>query len=68
MTDSSIEAISPKAVAAALSRVRTQRPLVQCITNDVVQEITANVLLAAGRSPAMVPAPEEAAAFAQFAA
>ena len=68
MTDSSIEAISPKAVAAALSRVRTQRPLVQCITNDVVQEITANVLLAAGMSPAMVPAPEEAAAFAQFAA
>ena len=68
MTDSSIEAISPKAVAAALSRVRAQRPLVQCITNDVVQEITANVLLAAGMSPAMVPAPEEAAAFAQFAA
>ena len=35
-----------------------------CITNDVVQEITANVLLTMGASPAMVIACEEAAHFA----
>ena len=69
MTDSSIEAISQRQSAAALSRVRAQRPLVQCITNDVVQEITANVLLAAGMSPAMgAGLRKKPAAFAQFAA
>ena len=31
-----------------------RRPLVHCMTNDVVQEITANVLLACGASPARV--------------
>jgi hydroxyethylthiazole kinase len=29
-------------------------PLVHCMTNDVVQTFTANVLLAVGASPAMV--------------
>ena len=60
--------VSPRDIAEALRRIRTIRPLVQCITNDVVQEITANVLLAAGMSPAMVPAPEEAADFIRVAA
>ena len=52
------------------AHVRTLRacnPLVHCMTNDVVQEITANVLLAAGASPAMIVAPEEAAEFAAMA-
>jgi len=37
-----------------LSAVRTRAPLVQCITNLVSMDIAANVLLAAGASPAMV--------------
>ena len=45
----------------------TQRPLVHCLTNEVVQEITANVLLASGASPAMVVANEEAVDFASIA-
>lgn len=42
-------------------------PLVQCLTNSVVMEITSNVLLAAGASPAMVDTPEEAGDFATHA-
>ena len=34
-----------------LKRLRALNPLVHCMTNQVVQEITANVLLAAGGSP-----------------
>lgn len=52
-----------KAAADALRRLHTARPLVHCLTNEVVQEITANVLLAAGASPAMVVALEEAPEF-----
>lgn len=44
-----------------------RRPLVHCMTNDVVQEITANVLLACGASPAMVIAEEESAQFSSIA-
>lgn len=51
----------------ALTRLRQGRPLVHCLTNEVVQEITANVLLAAGASPAMVVAKEEASYFASIA-
>ncbi len=43
------------------------RPLVHCMTNDVVQEITADVLLAAGASPAMVIDRHESADFASIA-
>ena len=39
------------------------RPLVQCVTNFVSMDVTANVLLAIGASPAMVHAPEESAEF-----
>ncbi len=42
-------------------------PLVHCMTNDVVQTFTANVLLAVGASPAMVIDPREAAQFAAIA-
>lgn len=51
-------------VADELTRLRATNPLVHLLTNEVVQEITANVLLAAGASPAMIVAEEEAAAFA----
>lgn len=50
-------------VADELSRLRARNPLVHVLTNEVVQEITANVLLAAGAEPAMIVAEEEAAAF-----
>ena len=42
-------------------------PLVHCMTNDVVQEITADVLLAAGASPAMIIDEHESADFAAIA-
>ncbi|WP_148714684.1 hydroxyethylthiazole kinase [Chitinolyticbacter meiyuanensis] len=51
-------------VADELERLRTEHPLTHVLTNEVVQEITANVLLAVGAAPAMIVAREEAAAFA----
>ncbi len=51
-------------VADELARLRATNPLVHLLTNEVVQEITANVLLAIGASPAMIVAEEEAAFFA----
>lgn len=49
---------------SALDRVRAQAPLVQCITNSVVVNFTANTLLALGASAAMVDLPGEAGPFA----
>lgn len=42
-----------------LSRIRTNKPVVHSITNYVVMNSTANVLLAMGASPIMAHAPEE---------
>ncbi|MCW2477569.1 hydroxyethylthiazole kinase [Candidatus Symbiopectobacterium sp. NZEC135] len=53
--------------AAFLLDFSTASPLVHCLTNDVVQSFTANVLLALGASPAMVVDPGEAAQFATLA-
>lgn len=47
--------------------MRDAAPLVQCVTNYVAMNIAANVLLAAGASPAMVHAEEEAGEFAALA-
>jgi hydroxyethylthiazole kinase len=52
---------------AAREALRTTAPLVHCLTNTVVQTITANALLAAGAAPAMVDAPQEAGDFAAIA-
>ncbi len=52
---------------AAHAALRARTPLVHCLTNTVVQAITANALLAAGAAPAMVDAPEEAGDFAALA-
>lgn len=52
--------ITPEAAAQILRDIRSSAPLVQCLTNIVVANFTANVLLAAGAAPAMVDAPEEA--------
>jgi len=60
--------VLPLSIAAwELRRLRTSNPLVHLLTNEVVQEITANVLLAAGASPAMIVAEEEASHFAAIA-
>jgi hydroxyethylthiazole kinase len=45
--------------AALVAHLRERRPRVHCITNTVVQELTANVLLAAGAIPSMTTSPEE---------
>jgi len=50
-----------------LARLRTEAPLVHCITNGVVTNFTANVLLALGASPAMVETVEEVADFVRIA-
>lgn len=54
-------------LAAVLPSFYAAAPLVHCLTNDVVQSFTANVLLALGASPAMVVEPDEAAQFAAVA-
>lgn len=54
-------------VVATLERLRARRPLVHCLTNGVVKNFTANVLLALGAAPAMVEHPDEAAEFAAMA-
>lgn len=56
-----------EALAECWERLRTDSPLVQCLTNIVVAPFTANVLLAAGAAPAMVDNPHEAAGFAAVA-
>ncbi|MEO0498799.1 MAG: hydroxyethylthiazole kinase [Pseudomonadota bacterium] len=52
---------------AAFEAMRQTAPLVHCITNYVAMNISANVTLAAGASPAMIHAPEEVADFAPLA-
>lgn len=48
------------AYAPVLASVRKSSPLVQCITNSVVVNVTANALLAVGAAPVMADVPEEA--------
>ena len=52
---------------SALDEVRRQAPLVQCITNSVVVNFTANALLSLGAAAAMVDIPDEAGPFAGIA-
>lgn len=54
-------------VATTLTHFQQRAPLVHCMTNDVVQAFTANVLLALNASPAMVIDAEEAAIFSPLA-
>lgn len=51
----------------ALQKLRSDGPLVQCITNYVSMDIMANTLLAIGASPAMVHAEEEVEEFVSLA-
>ena len=50
-------------VADILARVRDRSPRVHCITNNVAQNYTANMLLAAGAVPSMTISPEEIVSF-----
>lgn len=59
--------ISTEEVIIILERLRARHPLVHCLTNQVVKNFTANVLLALGAAPAMVEHAEEAAEFAAMA-
>lgn len=67
MTDSPRHPHGATAVVECAEQVRAPAPLVHCLTNAVVKEITANVLLSIGASPAMVEHPEEARIFAGLA-
>ncbi|MCT1458217.1 hydroxyethylthiazole kinase [Aestuariimicrobium sp. p3-SID1156] len=63
----SAPAVTVDQLARAHQAVLDHTPLVQCITNIVVANVTANVLLAAGASPAMCDTITEAATFAEVA-
>lgn len=54
-------------LAATLAAYRRTAPLVHCLTNTVVANFTANVVLASGAAPAMVDNPHEAGDFAAIA-
>ncbi|MFT3875116.1 MAG: hydroxyethylthiazole kinase [Propioniciclava sp.] len=58
--------LSADALGAAVDAFRTTSPLVHCLTNIVVAQWTANVVLAAGGAPAMVDSPHEAGDFARI--
>ncbi|WP_273827175.1 hydroxyethylthiazole kinase [Providencia rettgeri] len=64
---SEFEYINDTVKSQILQQINEKSPLVHCMTNDVVQTFTANVLLALGCSPAMVIEPEEAEQFATIA-
>ncbi len=51
-------------VVAAHQALKAQKPLVQCLTNNVTANLVANALLAAGATPAMIDNPQEAGRFA----
>lgn len=54
-------------VKNCIERMRSAKPLTHCVTNNIVQELTSNVLLAAGATPIMVCDPEETEQLAQIA-
>lgn len=59
--------LTPDHIADLIMRLRETQPLVQCITNIVVSNWSANVLLASGAAPAMVDNQHEARGFAEIA-
>ena len=52
--------ITPRVLRQVFTKLRESRPLVLCLTNDVVRNFTANVLLASHAVPAMLADPTEA--------
>ncbi len=69
MTDSANTQPTSTATSPALlaEAVRNTGPLIQCITNTVVQQFAANALLAIGASPAMLDHEADAGEFAGIA-
>lgn len=65
--DSALPQPTAASVGESLAALLAAPPLVQCLTNIVVAQWTANTLLAAGAAPAMVDNPNEAADFAAIA-
>lgn len=70
---STLETSLPAETAAMIEKIietwsllKTRQPLVQCITNSVATNYTANILLAAGASPAMIDNPFEAESFSSI--
>lgn len=61
------ETIPAEQVLSFRQQLTERSPLIHCMTNDVVQSFTANILLAIGCSPAMVIEPEETQQFAAIA-
>ena len=59
--------LNPSHIWSDIAAVRERSPLVHCITNFVVMNFNANVLLAAGASPVMAHAHEEVHAMAGIA-
>jgi hydroxyethylthiazole kinase len=59
--------VDAASLTAARSALSSAAPLVHCLTNTVVQTLTANALLAVGAAPAMVDEPLEAEGFAAVA-
>lgn len=57
--------LQPQEVASVLARVTEIRPRVQCLTNTVAQNLTANMLLAFGAIPSMAIHVDEVAAMAE---
>lgn len=55
-------------LSEAWKNLQTRQPLVHCITNTVAANYVANILLAAGASPAMIDNPFEAANFVKISA
>ena len=53
-------------IIQAWHELQRQTPLVQCMTNSVANNYVANILLAAGASPAMIDNPFEAGSFTQI--
>ena len=64
------EKLNPQEILAgvikAWKQLKLQQPLVQCITNTVAANYVANILLAAGASPAMIDNPFEAESFVKI--
>lgn len=60
-------AVDPAAIGDGIDRMRAAAPLVQCLTNVVVTNWTANVLLASGAAPAMIDNSHEAGVFSAVA-
>lgn len=52
--------------SSELQNVRERKPLIHCVTNQVVMNWTANVLYALGASPLMSHAPEESSDLAKI--